>query len=52
MIWLVTEKVDNDESDCDASISWALFNVDEFNLSKTVRILTSNIYKNAMQNSV
>ena len=52
MIWLVTEKADNDESDCDTSMSWTLFDVDEFDSSKTVRILTSNTYKNAVQNSV
>ena len=52
MIWLVTKKADNDESDYDASMSWTLFNVDEFNSFKTVRILTLNIYKNAVQNSV
>ncbi len=52
MIWLVTEKADNDESDCDTSMSWTLFDVDEFDLSKTVRILTLNTYKNAVQNSV
>ncbi len=52
MIWLVTKKADNDESDYDASMSWALFDIDEFNLSKTVRILMLNIYKNAVQNSV
>ncbi len=52
MIWLVTKKVDNDESDCDTSMSWTLFNVNEFNSSKTVRILTLNTYKNAVQNSV
>ena len=52
MIWLVTKKADNDESDYDISMSWTLFNIDEFNLSKIVRILTLNIYKNAVQNSV
>ncbi len=52
MIWLITEKADNDESDCDASMSWTLFDVDEFNFFKTVRIFTLNIYKNAVQNSV
>ncbi len=52
MIWLITEKADNDESDYDTSMSWALFNINEFNLFKTVRILTLNIYKNAVQNSV
>ncbi len=52
MIWFVTEKVDDDESDSDASMSWALFDVDESDSSKAIRILTSNTYKDAVQNSV
>ncbi len=52
MIWFVTEKVNDDESDFDASMSWTLFNVDESDSFKAIRILTLNIYKDAMQNSV
>ena len=52
MIWFITEKVDNDESDFDTSMSWALFNVNESDSFKAIRILTLNIYKDAMQNSV
>ncbi len=52
MIWFVIEKVNDDESDSDASMSWALFNVNESDFFKAIRILTLNIYKDAMQNSV
>ena len=52
MIWLITEKVNNDESDFDISMSWALFNVDESDSSKVIRIFTLNIYKDVVQNSV
>ncbi len=52
MIWFVTEKVDNDESNSDASMSWTLFNVDESDFFKAIRILMLNIYKDAVQNSV
>ncbi len=51
-IWFITEKVNDDESDSDASMSWALFNIDEFDSFKVIRILTLNIYKDAVQNSV
>ncbi len=52
MIWFIIEKVDNDESDFDTSMSWNLFNIDESDSFKAIRILTSNIYKDAVQNSV
>ncbi len=52
MIWFITEKVNDNESDSDINMSWTLFNVDESDSSKAIRILTSNIYKDAMQNSV
>ncbi len=52
MIWFITKKVNNDESDSDTSMLWALFNIDEFDSFKAIRILTLNIYKDAMQNSI
>ncbi len=52
MIWFITKKVDDDESDSDASMSWTLFNVNESDFFKAIRILILNIYKDAMQNSV
>ncbi len=52
MIWFITEKVDDDESDSDASMSWTLFNIDESDSFKAIRILTLNTYKDVMQNSV
>ena len=52
IIWFITEKVNDDESDFNISMSWTLFNVDESDSFKAIRILTLNIYKNAMQNSV
>ncbi len=52
MIWFITKKVNDDESDSDASMSWTLFNVDESDSFKVIRIFTLNIYKDAMQNSV
>ncbi len=33
-------------------MSWTLFNIDEFDSFKTIRIFTLNIYKDAMQNSI
>ncbi len=52
MIWFITEKVNDDESDSDISMSWTLFNVDESDSFKAIRIFTLNIYKDAVQNSV
>ncbi len=52
MIWFITEKVDDNESDSDTSMSWALFNINESDSFKAIRILTLNIYKDAVQNSV
>jgi len=52
IIWFITEKVNDDESDFNISMSWTLFNVDESDSFKAIRILTLNIYKDAMQNSV
>ncbi len=44
-IWLITEEINDDESDANVNISWILFNVNEFNSSKAIRILTLNTYK-------
>ncbi len=52
MIWFITEKVNDDENDSDTSMSWTLFNINESDSFKAIRILTLNIYKDAMQNSV
>ncbi len=50
--WFATEEVDDDESDSDASMSWALFGADESDPPKAIRIPTSNTYKDAVQDSV
>ena len=52
IIWFITEKFNDNESDSDASMSWTLFNINEFNSFKAIKIITSNIYKDAVQNSV
>ncbi len=52
MIWFITEKVDDNESDFDTSMSWTLFNIDESDSFKAIRIFTLNTYKDAVQNSV
>ncbi len=52
MIWFITKKVDDNKSNSDTSMSWTLFNIDESDFSKAIRILTLNTYKNAVQNSV
>ncbi len=51
-IWLVTEEINNDESDVNVSMSWVLFNVNESDSSKAIRILTLSTYKETVQNSV
>ncbi len=50
--WLITEKVNDDESDVNVSMSWTLFNVNESDSSKAIRILILNTYKETVQNSV
>jgi len=50
--WLVTEEVNNDESDANVNMSWALFGVNKSNSSKAIRILTLSTYKETVQNSV
>ncbi len=52
IIWFITKKVDDDESDFDISMSWILFNIDESDSFKAIRIFMLNIYKDAVQNSV
>ncbi len=52
IIWFITEKVDDDESDFNTSMSWTLFDINESDSFKAIRIFTLNIYKDAMQNSV
>ncbi len=52
MIWFITEKVDDDESNFNTSMSWTLFNINESDSFKAIKILMLNIYKDAMQNLV
>ncbi len=52
IIWFIIKKVNDDESDSDASMSWTLFNINESDSFKAIKILTLNIYKDVMQNSV
>jgi len=50
--WLITEEINNDESDVNVSMSWALFDVNESDSSKAIRILTLSTYKETVQDSV
>ncbi len=52
MIWFITEKVNDDENDFDASMSWKLFNINESDSFKAIKILMLNIYKDTVQNLV
>ncbi len=52
IIWLIKKEIDDVDNDFDAKMSWVLFDVDEFNFFKTIKIFTLNTYEKMMQNSI
>ncbi len=52
IIWLIKKEIDDVDNDFNAKMSWALFDVDEFNFFKIIKIFTLNTYEKMMQNSM